>query len=122
MPSTTVAWGTFPSRKAADQAVQRLISSGFARNSIDLKRHDYDEGWNLMVHTREDNQSRAEHLIRQSAPMYTLERAATGTVQSAKAHPILLLGVGVVAGLAIYNLLPHGNRRPTERSRRSGRR
>ena len=37
MPNTTVAWGSFPTRKAADRAVSRLVSSGFARNSIDLR-------------------------------------------------------------------------------------
>src|SRR3712207_8494437 len=44
MPNTTVASGSFSSRKAADQAVQRLVTSGFARNSIELQRHPDDEG------------------------------------------------------------------------------
>jgi len=121
MPNTTAAWGTFPSRKAADQAVQRLVSAGFARNSIDLKRHNYDEGYNLVVHTREENRSQAEHLIRTSAPMYALERAASGTIQSARAHPILLLGLGIAAGLALYGLLASSEERsarPRPRSRR----
>jgi hypothetical protein len=121
MPNTTVASATFPSRKAADQAVHRLVSSGFARNSIDLRRHD--EGYDLEVHTRRENLKRVEQLIHASAPMYAVREAASGAVQTAKSHPILLLGAGILAGFVIYNLILRGDnenqtRQMASRSRR----
>jgi hypothetical protein len=121
MPSTTVAHGTFPSRKAADQAIHRLIASGFARNSIDLDRHEDDEGYDLTVHTREENLSRVEDLMYQSATAFTLQRAASGTLRAVKSNPILILGAGLLAGLAIYSLLP-GHEEPARRSRHARRR
>ena len=124
MPNTTVASATFPSRKAADQAVHRLVSSGFARNSIDLRRHDEDEGYDLEVHTRRENLARVERLIHASAPMYAVREAAFGAARSAWSHPILLLGAGILAGFAIYNLIPRvdgsnqGGRRDSRTRRR----
>jgi hypothetical protein len=121
MPSTTVAHGTFPSRKAADQAVQRLIAKGFARNSIDLDRHEDDEGYDVTVHTREENLPRVEHLMHQSPTAFTLQQAASGTLHTVKSNPVLILGASLLAGLAIYSLLP-GNDQPARHSRRARRR
>lgn len=130
MPSTTVASATFPSRRAADQAIQRLVSGGFARNSIDLHRHDDGESYDLEVHTRQENLERAERLIHTSAPMYAVRQAGSGALQTAKSHPVLLLGAGILAGFVIYNLIPRGeaqsgtprrsnpSRRPTSHGRR----
>jgi hypothetical protein len=123
MPNTTVASATFPSRKAADQAVHRLVSSGFARNSIDLRRHDEDDGYDLEVHTRRENLARVERLIHSSASMYSVREAAFGAARTARSHPILLLGAGILAGFAIYNLIPRGGssnqtRQTASRSRR----
>jgi hypothetical protein len=122
MPSTTVAHGTFPSRKAADQAVQRLVSSGFARNSIDLDRHEDDEGYDLTVHTREENLPRVEQIMHQSPTGFTLQRAASGTFQTVKSNPLLLLGAGVLVGLAVYSLLPGGEQHQHQRRSRHARR
>jgi hypothetical protein len=106
MPNTTVATGTFPSRKAANQAVQRLVSGGFARNSIALHGHEDDEGYDLEIHTRQENLKRAESLIHASAPMYSVKQAASGVMQTAKSYPYVLLGAGVLAGFLIYSLIP----------------
>jgi hypothetical protein len=121
MPNTTVASGSFSSRKAADQAVQRLVTSGFARNSIELQRHPDDEGFEVLVHTREENLHRVQHLIESSAPAYAFERGVSGAVRSVRAHPFLILGAGVLAGLAIYSLFAAGDR-GTQRSGGSRRR
>jgi len=118
MPSTRVASATFSSRHAADQAIQRLVSSGFARNSMDLRRHDDDDGYDLEVHTRAENLERVERLMHTSAPLYALRQAGTGAVQTARSHPIVLLGAGILAGFVIYNLLPRGEAE-SDRSRRS---
>lgn len=123
MPNTTVASGSFSSRKAADQAVQRLVTSGFARNSIELQRHPRDEGYDVLVHTREENRHRVQHLIETSAPRYAIERGMKGAAQSVRSNPFLILGAGVLAGLALYGLYSAGERSPSRsRQRRSNRR
>jgi hypothetical protein len=105
MPNTTVASASFPSRKAADQAVHRLVSGGFARNSIDLRRHDEDEGYDVEVHTRQENLKRVEGLIHSSATMFSVKQAAFGAARTARSHPIMLLGAGILAGFVVYQLL-----------------
>jgi hypothetical protein len=121
MPNTTVATGTFPSRKEAKQAVQRLVSGGFARNSIELHGHDDDEGYDLEIHTRQENLRRAESLIHASTSMYSVRQAASGVVQTARSYPYVLLGAGVLAGFLIYSLIPrdsHADDRSGQRNRR----
>ncbi len=109
MPATTIATGTFPSRRAADQAVQRLVSGGFARNSIGLHRHEEDEGYDLEVHTRQENLKRVQRLMHESASMHSVRQATSGVVSQAKSHPAILLGAGLLAGFIIYNLIPRAS-------------
>ena len=88
MPNTSIATGSFASRKEANQAVQRLVSAGFARNSIELHRHDDDEGYELEIHTRQENIKRAERLIHDaSVPLYAVSQTASGVVQTANVLP-----------------------------------
>jgi hypothetical protein len=114
MPTSSVASGTFSSRKAANQAVRRLVDSGFARNSIEVRPSEDDESWELEVHARKENLRRARRLINDaSAPMQAMDDA----VQGAKSYPLLVLGAGLLAGFAIYSLISH--REPQQnRSRR----
>lgn len=127
MPSTTVATGTFTSRKAADQAIHRLISSGFARNSIALHRHDDDDGFDVEIHTRRENLRRAEKVMHDASPysvsISDAKRAASGVVETARAHPALILGAGILAGFIIYNLIPRSQERssPRQQAARKGR-
>ncbi|MBB3019553.1 hypothetical protein FHR70_002618 [Microvirga lupini] len=123
MPNTSIATGSFSSRSEANQAVQRLVSAGFARNSIELHRHDDDEGYDLEIHTRQENVRRAERLIHDSAPLYVVRETASGVVQTAKSYPFVLLGAGVLAGFLIYSLIPKeaastGHSHPRNRRRR----
>jgi hypothetical protein len=106
MPNTSIATGSFTSRSEANQAVQRLVSAGFARNSIELHRHDDDEGYDLEMHTRQENLRRVERLIHASTPLYAVRQTASGVVQTAKSYPFLLLGAGILAGFLIYSLVP----------------
>ena len=69
MPHSSVATGRFSSRKEANQAVQRLVSGGFARNSISVHQNDDDEGYDLEIHNRRENLTRDEPLIHDSAPL-----------------------------------------------------
>ena len=121
MQETAVAWGSFPSRKAADQAVQRLVQSGFARNSIDLHRHDDDEGYDLAVHTRQHNLDRVQRLIEASPARFALQKMGSGAVRNARSHPIALAGAGIVAAVVLYAVL-QGRRQPDlQRGRRAPR-
>lgn len=125
MPHPNVATGTFPSRKEAHQAVQRLVSSGFARNSIELHRHEDDEGYDLEIRTRPENVRRAKRLINAYSPMSAMNsamsmgRAASGAVQSARAHPLVILGAGLLAGFVLYNLIPRSASQESSRRGRS---
>ena len=123
MPNTSIATGSFASRSEANQAVQRLVSAGFARNSIELHRHDDDEGYDLEMHTRQENLRRAERLIHASTPLYSVRQTASGVVQTAKSYPFVLLGAGILAGFLIYSLIPKeaastGHSHPRNRRRR----
>jgi len=118
MPHTSIATGSFPSRKEANRAVQRLVSGGFARNSISLHQHEDDDGYDLEIHTRRTNLRRAERLIHDSAPLYVVREKASDVVQGARSYPLVLLGAGILAGFLIYNLVP----RQSESDRRNSRR
>jgi hypothetical protein len=106
MSHTSIATGSFPSRKEANRAVQRLVSGGFARNSISVHEHEDDDGYDLEIHTRRANLRRAERLIHDSAPLYVVREKASDVVQSAKSYPLVLLGAGILTGFLIYNLIP----------------
>jgi hypothetical protein len=122
MPNTSIATGSFSSRKEANQAVQRLVSAGFARNSIELHRHDDDEGYDLEIHTRSENVKRAERLIHASTPFYPVRQTASSVVQTAKSYPYILLGAGVLAGFLIYSLIPREAATSSRSGQRSSRR
>jgi hypothetical protein len=109
--NTTTAWASFPTRAEVDEAVQRLVSGGFARNSIDLDRQQ-DGTWHVVVHTREHNLQRVEGLLRSPSPMYAAYTGLSGPVQSLMNNRAVVLGAAALAGLVFYTLL-HGQRRPT---------
>ena len=111
---STTAWASFPNREEADQAIQRLSSGGFARNSIDLDRQR-DGTWNVVVHTSERNLQHVERLLRSSSPMYAAAHSLESPVQAATRNPMVVLGATALAGLVFYGLL-HGRRRPVVRS------
>ncbi|MBO1904769.1 hypothetical protein KHP60_20425 [Microvirga sp. 3-52] len=118
MPHSSVATGRFPSRKEANQAVQRLVSGGFARNSISLHPHKDDEGYDLEIHARRENLRRAERLIHDSAPLYVVREKASEVAHAARSYPLVLLGAGVLAGFLIYNLIPRESASRQENRRR----
>ena len=122
MPNTSIATGSFASRKEANQAAQRLISAGFARNSIEIHGRDDDEGYDLEIHTRRENLRRAERLIHDSAPLYVAREKASDVVQTAKSYPYVLLGAGILAGFLIYSLIPREDSAPARSSQRNRRR
>lgn len=110
----TTAWVSFPSREEANQAIQRLSSGGFARNSIDLDRQR-DGTWNVVVHTSEPNLQRVERLLRSSAPMQAAFHGLESPMQAAVRNPVVALGTAALAGLVVYGLL-HAKRQPVVRA------
>ncbi|WP_262030454.1 hypothetical protein [Microvirga sp. Mcv34] len=120
MPHTSIATGSFPSRKEANRAVQRLVASGFARNSIAVHEREDDDGYDLEIHTRRENLRRAERLIHDSAPLYVVREKASDVVHTARAYPLVLLGAGILTGFLVYNLIPRGGSSGQRRNRRRG--
>jgi hypothetical protein len=106
---TTVAWAAFPTRDEAEQAIERLRSSGFSRNSIDLDRRR-DGTWNVAVHTSERNLRRVEDLLHASAPMYALREQTLTAFEAMGRNPVVLAGAAVLAGVIAYSLLPRHRR------------
>jgi len=99
MSSSSVVRATYPTRKAANKAAQRLVASGFARNSIEIQEEE--DRYELAVHARRANLWKARRLIGASSP----REYATGAVEGARAHPAVILTFGLVAGLALYALV-----------------
>ncbi|MBB4039954.1 hypothetical protein GGR34_001601 [Microvirga flocculans] len=120
MTYTSTATGTFSSRREANRAVQRLVSAGFARNSIAVHPHEDDEGYDLEIHTRRKNHRWAERLIHASDPLYPMRQTASMAVETARSYPLVLLGAGVLAGFLVYSLIPH-QAETSSRSRRRSR-
>jgi len=122
MPNASIATGSFSSRKDANLAVQRLLASGFARNSIELHRHEDGDGYEVEIRTRRENLRRAERLIHAAEPLYVVRQTASGALETAKSYPLVLLGAGILAGFLIYNLIPKEDtaRSSQHRSRRRG--
>jgi hypothetical protein len=106
---STVAWAAFPTREEAEQAIERLRSSGFSRNSVDLDRRQ-DGSWNVAVHTSERNLHRVEGLLHASAPMYALRERTLSAFEAMGRNPVVLAGAAVLAGVIAYSLLPRQRR------------
>jgi hypothetical protein len=109
--NTTLIWASYPSREAAEQAVHRLATSGFARNSIDLDRRE-DGNWNVGVHTREHNLERVQRLLHMSDRMFALNQYGGGVANTLLSSPLVWASAAALVGIAGYSLLPR-NRRPT---------
>ena len=107
--NSTVAWAAFPTREDAEQAVQRLSSAGFSRNSIDLDRQQ-DGRWNVVVHTSERNLQRVEGLLHPSTSMYAVREQSLGALEAIRGNPIVLAAIAVLGVAALYSLLPRNRR------------
>ena len=107
--NSTVTWAAFPTREEAEQAVQRLTSSGFSRNSIDLDRQR-DGRWNVAVHTSEHNLRRVEGLLHASSSMYALRQQTLGALEAVRSNPLVVAAAVVLGAAAIYSLLPRNRR------------
>lgn len=102
MPDSALASVAFPSLKAARAARDRLSRAGFARNSIDIERHE-DE-FEVSINTREENWDRAERILTGSPLGDDLRQAGGQAVDLFHANRPLALGLATLAGVALFSL------------------
>ncbi|POR41087.1 hypothetical protein [Methylobacterium sp. V23] len=103
MPDTGLASALFPSLNAARSAKQRLVSGGFARNSIDIERQGDD--FEVLIHVRDEHRERAEGLLARSPGTHALYETGGQAVSAFQDNRLIALGLAGLAGLAVFSLL-----------------
>jgi len=103
MPDTGLASALFPSLNEARSAKQRLVSGGFARNSIDIERQGDD--FEVLIHVRDEHRERAEGLLARSPGTHALYQTGVQAVGAFQDNRLLALGLVGLAGLAVFSLL-----------------
>lgn len=102
MPETGLATATFSSLNAARSAKQRLVSAGFARNSIDIVRQG--NNFEVLIHVRDEHQERAESLLARSPVVHSLQQTGGQAVTAFQDNRLLALGLAGLAGFALFSL------------------
>lgn len=103
MPDTGLASALFPSLNAAHAAKQRLVSVGFARNSVDIERQG--EGFEVLIHVRDEHRERAEDLLARSPSAHALYETGGQAATALQDNRWLALGLAGLAGFAMFSLL-----------------
>jgi hypothetical protein len=103
MPDTGLASALFPSLNAARSAKQRLVSGGFARNSVDIERQG--DGFEVLIHVRDEHRARAEGLLAHSTSTHALYEKGSEAVGAFRDNRWLALGLAGLAGFAMFGLL-----------------
>lgn len=103
MPDTGLASARFPSLNAARSAKQRLVSGGFARNSIDIERQG--DGFEVLIHVRDEHRDRAEGLLARSPSTHALYETGGQAATALQDNRWLALGLAGLAGFAMFGLL-----------------
>jgi hypothetical protein len=103
MPDTGLASAFFRSLNAARSAKQRLVSAGFARNSIDIDRQG--DGFEVLIHVRDEHRERAEGLLARSPVLHSLHETGGQAVTAFQDNRLLALGLAGLAGIAVFSLL-----------------
>ena len=103
MPDTGLTSARFPSLNAARSAKRRLVSGGFARNSIDIERQA--DGFEVLIHVRDEHRERAEGLLARSPTMHSLHETGGNAVSALQDNRWLALGLAGLVGFAMFGLL-----------------
>jgi len=103
MPDTTLASALFPSLNAARSAKQRLVSAGYARNSIDIDRQG--DGFAVLIHVRDEHRERAASLLARSPTVHSLHQAGDQAIGALQDNRLLALGLAGLAGFAVFALI-----------------
>lgn len=102
MSDSVVASVTVDSLKAARAARDRLARAGFARNSIDILRHD--DGFDVAIATRTENHPRAERILHGSPLGNDLRRAGEDILDTVRSNRSFALGLAALAGFVLFNV------------------
>ncbi|KQP34562.1 hypothetical protein ASG60_02985 [Methylobacterium sp. Leaf469] len=102
MSDSVLASVAFPSLNQARSARDRLARAGFARNSIDIIRHDDD--FSVAINTRPENKARAERILTGSPLADDLRRAGDSVATAVNGNRGLALGLAALAGFALFGL------------------
>lgn len=102
MSDSVIASVAFPSLGLARSARDRLARAGFARNSIDIIRHDED--FSVAINTRPENKARAERILTGSPLVDDLRRTGDSMVAAVNGNRGLALGLAALAGFALFAL------------------
>jgi hypothetical protein len=103
MPDTSIASAVFPSLDAARKAKARLVSGGFARNSIDIERQD--NAFEVLIHVRDERRALADSLLARSPVAHSLHQTGGQAASAVQDHRLLALGLAGLAGFALFGLL-----------------
>jgi hypothetical protein len=103
MPVTGIASALFPSLDAARKAKARLVTGGFARNSIDIERRGDD--FAVIIHVRDEHRALAVNLLGRSPVAHSLRESGGHALTAVRDNRLLALGLAGLAGLAVFSLL-----------------
>ncbi len=92
----------FPTLEAAHAARDRLVRSGFARNSITIERDE--EELVVSIPVRPENRRRAARILRGSAILETVRHRGGEAAGTLGGVPVLALAIAGLAGFALYGL------------------
>lgn len=103
MPDNGFASAVFPSLESARKAKARLVSGGFARNSIDIERQG--DAFTVLIHVRDERRELAKSLLARSPIAHSLQQTGGQTVTTFQDNRLLALGLAGLAGFALFSLL-----------------
>ena len=103
MPAASPASASFSSLDGARAARQRLVSAGFARNSIDIERHGND--FRVLINVSDEHRERAEDLLARSPVEHSLRRSGGRAMTVFHDNRLLALGMAGLAGFTAFRLL-----------------
>jgi hypothetical protein len=111
MPQTTTASAVFSNHRAAQRAVHRLASGGFARSSINAQRmYSDDDSYEVSVRVKEGNVERAEDLLHAREDVHEFAGNRGLNLQ-----PVMIAAGAVLLGAVGYALLARRSPQPRRR-------
>lgn len=103
LPENQLVAVAFPNLRAARLARKRLVRAGFARNSVDIERHD--DAFEVSISTREENRARARRILERPIAGEYVREAGVRAADTVSDNRLLLLGFAGLAGFLLYRLV-----------------
>jgi hypothetical protein len=102
MSDSALASVVVPSLRAARSARERLARAGFARNSVDIERHD--DAFEVSISTKAENLDRARNILLGNPVVDDLRDAGSRALGAFHDNRPLMLGLAALAGFAIFHV------------------